>query len=379
MMLILHILPDLTTGGAEMMMKRLVESHLSHPEYEHRVISLRTLGTVGPPLQAQGTHVEALGLTSMVDLPRALFHLTRRIRAIGPDIVQTWMYHADLFGGLCAMAAGCRRIIWGVRIADIKPEFGVSRLTLIVRRACARLSSVIPKRIVYVAESARRIHEQLGYDRSKSIVIENGYKLPLETRANSKCSRLRNRLSRRESTILVGSAGRFNAQKDFRTFVRACAAVALSVPEAEFAMAGREINESNAELAAWIAETGCSSRFHLLGERRDLDDCLASMDIFCMHSLQEGFPNVVAEAMAAGTPCVVTDVGDAAALVADTGMVVPSGDHSALAEAITAMLRMAPSERRLLGERARARIAEHFSLDAIVAQYECLYAEVAPL
>ena len=149
------------------------------------------------------------------------------------------------------------------------------------------------------------------------------------------------------------------------------------MPEARFVIAGREIDASNRELAGWIAESGHAGRFHLLGERTDLDRCLAGLDIFCLHSLQEGLPNVVAEAMAVGIPCVVTDVGDAALLVGGTGTVVPSADTDALAAALLAMLRKSGDERRALGAAARARIAEHFSMDAVRARYERLYEELA--
>ena len=128
-MRILHIMPDLNAGGAEGMMKRLIEAHLGDPGFEHRVISLRGLGSVGPPLQARGVHVEALGLTSMLGLPAAVLRLAKRIREQKPDVVQTWMYHSDLVGGLAARLAGVKRIIWGVRVADISADMGVARNT----------------------------------------------------------------------------------------------------------------------------------------------------------------------------------------------------------------------------------------------------------
>jgi glycosyltransferase involved in cell wall biosynthesis len=376
-MLILHVMPDLNPGGAELMMKRLIESHLADPRFEHRVISLRELRAVGPPLLAQGVQVEALGLTSMARLPGTLWRLFRRIRAARPDVVQTWMYHSDLLGGLAAQMAGCRRILWGVRIADIGAQAGIPRMTSWIRSACARLSSRIPTRIVYVAESARRIHEALGYDPAKSIVIPNGYRMPEPAPEDRGAAAIRSELGLGGSELVIGSAGRFSVQKDFRSFVRACARIAGQLPEARFVIAGREIVPANAELAGWIAETGHADRFHLLGERADLNACLAGLDVFCLHSLQEGLPNVVAEAMAVGIPCVVTDVGDAARLVGETGTIVPPADVDALAAALLAMLRRPDQERRALGAAARSRIAEYFSMDSVRARYERLYEELA--
>jgi glycosyltransferase involved in cell wall biosynthesis len=369
---ILHIMPDLNPGGAELMMKRLVECHLGDDRFEHRVISLRGLGAVGEALRESGVEVEALELTSVLRLPATLLRLKKRIRALRPDVVQTWMYHADLIGGLAARLAGVRRIVWGIRVADISGDMGVARATFWVRRACAALSRYVPERIVYVCHSARPPHEALGYDPSKGLVIPNGYVLPPERKPASVRER-RRRLGLPEEAILIGSAGRFSPQKDHPAFIAAAALIAARAPEAQFVIMGRQLNWDNEELARRVRETGYVERFHLLGERRDLGDCLAALDIFCLHSIQEGFPNVVAEAMAAGVPCVVTDVGDAALLVGDTGTVVEPRQPAKLAAALGGLLALAPGEREALGLRARRRIGEHFSIEAVAERYGALY------
>lgn len=373
-MRILHIVPDLNAGGAEMMMKRLIEAHLDNPHYEHRVVSLRGSGAVGPLLTAMGVEVETLGLKSVRQLPGTVRALRRRIQALRPDIVQTWMYHADLFGGIAARLGGCRRIIWGVRTTGTRRDAGGSRLTLIIRQACARLSASLPARILYVAESARRLHEALGYDRSKGVVIPNGYVLPPETDGAEKLA-IRRRLGLPEEALLVGSAGRWSPQKDFPTFVAAASIVASRLADAQFVLIGRELDRGNARLARLLREAGLERRFHLLGERRDIDACLAALDIFALSSIQEGFPNVVAEAMAAAVPCIATDVGDAALLVGSTGIVVEPRRPDRLAAAI-AELAAAPGTRRELGRQARARIQEHFSIDAVTARYGELYRDI---
>ncbi|MEA3053678.1 MAG: hypothetical protein QOG72_2581 [Sphingomonadales bacterium] len=374
-MRILHIMPDLNPGGAELMMKRLIEEHLGDPRLEHRVISLRGLGAVGPALQALDVHVEALDLKSTLRLPAKLLQLARRIRIVKPDIVQTWMYHSDLIGGLAARLAGVRRIIWGVRVADISPDMGVARNTFWIRRVCARLSRHVPTRIVYVCHSARPPHERLGYDPGKGLVIPNGYVVPPEG-AEPGERPLRRELGLPPGALLIGSAGRNSPQKDYHGFVAAAAIVAAQVPEAHFAIMGREVDWDDPELARRVRETGHAERFHLLGERRDIGDCLAALDIFCLNSIQEGFPNVVAEAMAAGIPCVVTDVGDAALLVGDTGTVIEPRQPAQLAAALLALATAEAPQRRDLGRRARRRIEEHFSIAAVAEQFAGLYRDL---
>jgi glycosyltransferase involved in cell wall biosynthesis len=373
MIRVLHVVTDLNTGGAELVLKRLVESHLGNPCYEHRVVSLRTLGTIGPPLQAQGVPVVALGLDSLRGLPVTFWRLVRIIRSVRPNVVQTWMYHSDLLGGVAARLAGCRSILWSVRASQI--NVGVVRATHVARWICARVSRWIPSAISYVAESARQSHERLGYDPSKAVVIVNGFKLPELAPASARGKRLRDELGLDRSAILVGSAARFHPQKGHRLFVGACAQVAEAIPEAHFVMAGWQVERSNGLLLEWIGETGHAHRFHLLGERRDLDHLFGELDLFCLHSLEEGFPNVLGEAMAAAAPCVTTNVGDAAALVGDTGIVAPP-DVDALATAMIGLLERPVEERRRLGRRARERVRRHFSMDAARTRFEKAYQQL---
>jgi glycosyltransferase involved in cell wall biosynthesis len=97
------------------------------------------------------------------------------------------------------------------------------------------------------------------------------------------------------------------------------------------------------------------------------------MDVFCLSSRTEGFPNVVGEAMAMGLPCVVTNVGDAARLVADTGYVVPKENPSALAAGLEKMLELDPAQRAALGAKAKGRIAADFTIERARQRFESLY------
>src|SRR5688572_8793985 len=124
-MRIVHVITDLQTGGAEIALKRLIQAQATIPDLRHEVISLRSPGAIGVELQASGVPVEALGMRSLADLPRAILRLTKRFRQTRPDIVHTWMYHADLLGGFAARLAGVRNVIWGVRIAEVSRDMGV--------------------------------------------------------------------------------------------------------------------------------------------------------------------------------------------------------------------------------------------------------------
>lgn len=376
-MLILHIITDLTTGGAELMLERLVEHQGREGRYRHKVISLRTLGQVGPRLQAAGIEVEAMGMNGLGGLVTGFVRLVRRIRQLGPDVVQTWMYHSDLIGGLAAWLAGHRRVLWGVRIMDISSALGVSRSLIWSRRICAWLSRTVPLRILYVAEAARKVHETMGYAAEKSVVIPNGYSVPPLDEVAASRRRRREELGLAEGAVLIGSAGRFSPQKGYHGFIEAAAATARRFPEARFLILGRDITWENEELAGWIREAGLTDRFHLLGERRNVHDWLAAVDVFALFSLGEGFPNIVAEAMSVGVPCIVTDVGDSALLVADSGIVIRSGDLSGLTNGLERLISAGQGERRRLGDSGRRRVETHYSLSAVAERYAGLYEEMA--
>ncbi|MHB8915504.1 MAG: glycosyltransferase family 4 protein [Thiobacillus sp.] len=374
MIRLIHVITDLNIGGAELMLKRLIESHQGNPNYRHSVISLTLVGKVGTQLQEMGVEVRALEMHSPFDIPRVLWQLARLIRTSHPDIVQTWMYHADLLGGLAARLSGNRHVIWGIRGSAI-PQRGLSATQLVVT-LCSWLSRFLPCIIVCCAKSAQVAHGEMGFDQSKLVVIPNGYELTRFNRSPALRQEARAAFGFSDDDVVIGIVGRFDPLKDYRNFVLAATMVASKVGRVKFLMVGRDIDSTNNVLKGWLDESEFAHNFVLAGERKDIPGCLACMDIFCLSSSKEGFPNVVCEAMATKVPCVVTDAGDAAEIVSDTGIVVAPRDAAALAGALQAMINKGAAERSRLGELARFRIEKHYSIEIASARFENLYNQV---
>ena len=373
---VLHVIAGLDVGGAELALKRLVELHIRNPDYTHTVVSLKAVGLVGEQLREAGVDVVALEMNTPFRLLQGFVCLVTLIRRQRPDIVQTWMYHADLIGGLAARLAGCRKVIWGIRTTDIFPGKGVSRTTRWILKLCAILSNFIPHTILCVANRSKAVHAKKGYASSKMTVVSNGfevktYKLDLGIRQH-----IRESLNVSSDTLLIGSIGRFNYDKDHRSFITALATLASEDIKTCFLLVGRNIDFDNVDLMQWIEKTGYADRFKLLGERNDIPAILSAMDIFCLHSKTEGFPNVLGEAMCTSLPSVVTDVGDAGVLLGNAGLVVPPQDPERLAEALLTMIQYTSEARASLGNIALKRIKEHYSIESFQRQHEDLYQRV---
>lgn len=372
---VLHVIVGLNVGGAELMLKRLVESQIQLPGYEHGVISLTDLGVIGPQLISQGISVRCLGMKGLLGLPKAFFRLLAEMRNFRPDIVQTWMYHADFLGGLAARFAGIRNVVWGVRTTDL--EKGGKSATRLIRKLCAYMSGSVPTRIVCAAEASRKAHVAVGYNSQRMLVIPNGFDLSRLIASAEQRRALRASLSLSEDHLVIGSLGRFNPVKDQANFIAATAMLAELNPALRFLMVGRDLTPDNVALTELLDGTGCADRYILLGERGDAAICLSAMDIFCLHSKTEGFPNVLGEAMAMGVPSVVTDVGDAALLLGGNGIVVPAQDAQALSLGLKQMIEFSPEKRRLLSVDAKTRIVEGFTIEQSSKKFRQLYDDLS--
>lgn len=360
-MKIVHVITCLEMGGAETMLHRLL-SQLDATRYESIVVSLASPGPMTEPIKALGIPVLSLDVRHPASIPFAITRLTRLLRREKPEIVQTWMYHADLVGGSAAWLAGRLATIWNIRNGTLEPEVN-KRTTIWTANLCARLSRRMPIRIISCSLAARTLHAERGYDRERMVVIPNGFDID-RFRPDLKARQdVRQELGLPANAQLIGMIARFDPQKDHRTFFQAAARLRASTPDVHFVLCGDGIDWGNSDLVDWIDRGGIRQRCHLLGRRHDIQRFQASFDIATLSSWSgEGFPNVVGEAMACGVPCVVTDVGDSAWIVGDTGHVVPPRDPDALHAAID----------RLLGDLERGSVDARTVRDRIVANFSVL-------
>ncbi|MBO1017395.1 glycosyltransferase [Achromobacter sp. SD115] len=374
---VLHIITGLGQGGAESVLFRLA----TYPEadVEHVVVSLTDEGIYGERLRAAGIAVHTLGMKRGRVSLGGFLALRALIAATRPDAVQTWMYHADLIGGLAARLAGVRAIAWGIRNSGEHLERS-SRSARMVLRACALLSGRIPKAIVCAAQKSAQRHADKGYARERMVVIANGYDLSRYAPDGEARVRMRAQWGLPQDVPAIGCVARWDPLKDHANLLRAVAALVRDGRDAGLrcVLIGRGMDPANAELAALIDRLGLRDRLVLAGPSDDVPAAMNGLDLHVLSSCAEGFPNVVAEAMACGVYCVVTDVGDAAYIVGDAGVVVPPEQSEALARGIeTALREVASRGRERAGEAGRARVLENFDLARMVQSYIAVWRRIS--
>ncbi len=369
----MHVIVGLDVGGAERFLSRLVGAHVNSMCFEHHVVSLSTKGEIGEYLARQGIEVTALGLRNIFFTPYIFFKLLRLIRLSNPDVVQCWMYYADLLGGVAAKVLGTKKIFWGVRNSQF--DSGGSIFKRVVRFICASLSAYIPTRIICVADSALNVHVRVGYKREKMIVIPNGYDIEEFKYDHLARKQIREELGIGSCDVVVGSVGRYCPAKDHIGFVRAMGSVAQQDPRVRIMLIGRNVEAANVVLFEEIVKTGAENQFILLGACSNIAAYMSAMDIFCLHSLTEGFPNVLGEAMSVGLPCITTNVGDAKILLGEAGIVVPAADVQALSAATLALLKADKNCWSELCLLSKERIERNYTLEMIIEKYELLYRE----
>ena len=375
-----HVITGVTMGGAEMMLFRLL-ARCDRSRFSPTVLSLLAPGAVGERISALGVPLLTLGMRQEQPLSRAMLRLVPIARSLRPSLLQGWMYHGNLAASACALLAGRLPVIWNVRhsLHDLRCE---NRLTRGFIRVGAALSSST-RAIIYNSRLSASQHEALGYEPERTVVIPNGFDCRLFRPRPEMAQRLRREAGIDPGRVVIGMVARCHPQKDPFTLIKATALLARRGINVHVLIIGTDFDAGNAPVVRAIAEAGLAGRISLLGERHDIPDLVAGLDIAVLPSAWgEGFPNVLGEAMACGVPCVTTDIGDSAWIVGRTGIVVPPRDPEAMADALERVVALGPDERRQLGAAARARVIEHFEVDDIVGRYEALYqrwSEVVPM
>ena len=371
-----HVITGLNVGGAEVALERLVTT-LPPDDFDCRVWSLGSVGEVGERLRQRGVMVDALDIRasplSVIDAARKL---RARLKAFAPSIVQGWMYHGNLAALACAPRGDVAPVVsWNIRgsLDSLPFEKPLTRAVIRLSRWFATRADAI----VNNSDASARAHEQLGYPRDRWVMIPNGFDVDRFAPSVTMRAAFRQGYELAQSSLLVGAVGRFVPVKGHAVLLEALQRLAGVIPQIVGVFAGPGLEAGNAAFARLCRDLAPSVRIIALGNVAEPERLLPALDVLCLPSLSEGFPNVVAEAMSCAVCCVVTDVGDARWIVGDAGLVVPPGDAELLSEALGSALRWNAAEREHRGQLGRQRIVRKFSLGAMRDAYATLYQRLA--
>ena len=371
MIRIVHVISDLDTGGAEMMLAKLVGA-MDRARFSSTVISLTDRGQLGEQIESSGVAVHALGMKRGRPDIFALPRLIRLFRMLKPTIVQSWLYHADLLSTMAVKFLGLPILVWNVRCSDMDLK-RYSPLTRWVQRVLAQWSAT-PAAVIVNSEAGKQLHEQVGYRPRRWDVIPNGFNTKRFHPDSSVRLSLWKEWQMPEDAVIVALVARVDPMKDHAAFLEAAQQVAKVRGNVHFFLVGKDTET----LAPAVAAKGLTDRVRILGYRSAIECLLPGVDVLCLSSaFGEGSPNVLGEAMACGVPCVSTDVGDARSIIGNTGLVVPVRDPASLAHAIIDLIDRGPAAREHLGRAARARIETEYSLARIVDRYTALYSDLS--
>ncbi len=364
-MRIVHIITSLGDGGAENTLYKICKYDQKN---KHFIISLKGPGKYFSLLNKLGVKVYCLHL-GFFSIYKFIF-LLKILRNLKPDLIQTWLVHADFIGGIAARLLGIKSIIWNVRYSNFKiRKSKVS--TIILVKLLSKLSFLIPQLIIIVSIKAKKLYTINGYDKKKLKFIPNGYDLSILKPSKIEKKIFDKKFKIKKRIPILGNIARYDPKKDHSNLLNALAIIRSRKLDFICLLFGSKINRNNIKLTSEIKKLQLSKHVKLLGQSDNITRIMNGLDI-CVQSSSygEGFPNVVAESMACGTPCVVTNVGDASFIVNKTGWVVPPNNSIKLAKAIEEALneiRTKKWDKR--SEKARSRIQKNFGISKMLRSY----------
>ena len=368
---IIYIISVIGTGGAEMMLYKLIKNL---DKTNLKIITIISLSKNKNELSYFNDlqfNITTFNFRNILFIPITFLKLIFYIRKKKPDIVHTWMYHADLIGGLAAKIAGVRFIIWGIRNSYLSTLYN-KKFTKYVVLSCSKLSYYIPDIITSNSQSSALDHINIGYNKNKFIIIPNGFDMTKFNNKNTKLN-IRDKLNLDYNTILIAHIARFHPQKNHIGFIEAAYNIHIQHPNIHYVMIGSNVDYNNPILVNKIKELNLSKHIHLLGLIENINEIISNFNFFISTSFGEAFPNVIGEAMSSNVICISTDVGDCAEIIHNYGFISKDTSSKSISDSTIEALKMNKEEQLNMKLNAKKRVETNYNINLISNLYLELY------
>ena len=372
---VLHVIGNLELGGAETLLSRLATG--KDGDVRHEIVCLGDRGGYSDQIERQRVTVHHLAMESPGSFIRGIPRFARLVRRLRPDVIQSWMYLSNIMAGVVGRTAGIP-VVWGIHGSTLEH---LGRPSWLCAYAGGFAAPWLTDQVVNCSAGSAELHGRLGYNRAPASVVRNGYDPTAFFPDQAARSQARHALGLQPDQFVIGSVARWHSQKDIPNLLEAARRANAQGAQFVCLLIGAGLDADNQALADAISAEGCEDFVRPLGPQRDLAKLVQALDLHVLASSGgEAFPNVVAETMLAGIPNAVTDVGDSAVMIGDTGWLVPPRRADLLADAIVeahAEWRDHPKQWQARGESARERIATNFTAAAMRADYVRIWREAA--
>jgi glycosyltransferase involved in cell wall biosynthesis len=361
---ICFLLRSLDYGGVERQLVTLAKT-LARRNYNVAVICFYPGGGLTPELEDSGVSLICLGKLGRWDVFGFFRRLIRCLKTLQPDVLHAYLGVPNLMTIFLKPFFPATKMVWGLGASyiDWRRYDWFIYLTFQLERLFSRCADLI----IVNSFAGRSYHLRYRFPHHKMLVIQNGFDTEKFCPAPAAGAGVRAEWGIPEDAVLIGLVGRLDPMKDHPTFLKAAAILQQMLPDARFVCVGSGTESYSRTLAYLAAELKLTDKVVWTGARSDMNAVYNALSVACSSSSGEGLPNVIGEAMACGVPCVVTDVGDSARLVGDTGVIVSPGNPEALARGWMQCLQ---EDRQELGAEARARVIQNFGVQRLADETE---------